>query len=98
MIYEEIAMRASLPSDSIRFAVILCIASAISALCGGITPAYGREKTLHLFQGGSDGAQPYGGLINGNDGYFYGATANGGGSGCQGTGCGTIYKLGPDGT
>jgi uncharacterized repeat protein (TIGR03803 family) len=41
-----------------------------------ITPA-GALTTLYMFTGGSDGSQPYAGLILGADGNFYGTTAGG---------------------
>lgn len=73
---------------------------SISALCltfvlfpREVLPAYSTEKTLHAFQCGSDGAMPSGGLIKNVDGDLYGATGNGGGSGCQGVGCGTVFKI-----
>jgi uncharacterized repeat protein (TIGR03803 family) len=63
-----------------------------------LTPK-GDETILYRFQGGSDGANPGGSLIKDKDGNFYGATAHGGGEGCgAGLGCGTIFKLAPDGT
>ena len=45
-------------------------------------------KTLHTFTGGFDGSQPYGGLIQGSDGNFYGTTYSGGGSGL-----GTVFSI-----
>ena len=38
----------------------------------------GALTTLHSFAGASDGSNPLGSLVQGNDGNFYGATANGG--------------------
>ena len=38
-----------------------------------ITPS-GAFATLHAFKGGSDGANPYGGMIQGTDGTLYGTT------------------------
>jgi hypothetical protein len=52
----------------------------------------GAENTLHNFDGGSDGANPYSGLIN-VGGLLYGTTDTGGGSGCNGEGCGTVYSI-----
>jgi uncharacterized repeat protein (TIGR03803 family) len=56
-----------------------------------ITPA-GVETVLHSFAGGSDGNYPYGSLIQGSDGNFYGMTANGGTNGA-----GTVFKITPAG-
>lgn len=52
----------------------------------------GTETTLHTFTGGTDGSQPWGGLIE-TGGYLYGTTTLGGGTGCGGTGCGTIFRV-----
>ncbi len=52
-------------------------------------------STLYSFAGASDGAGPVARIIIGPDGSLYGATANGGGSGCGGNGCGTIFNLKP---
>jgi uncharacterized repeat protein (TIGR03803 family) len=40
--------------------------------------AGGAFSNLYSFTGGSDGANPYGALAQGSDGYFYGTTASGG--------------------
>jgi len=54
--------------------------------------AQGQLLVLHNFANGSDGANPYAGLIKDVDGNLYGTTYNGG-QGCRGFGCGTIYRL-----
>jgi uncharacterized repeat protein (TIGR03803 family) len=56
-----------------------------------VTPA-GVETVLYSFAGGSDGANPYGGLIQGTDGNFYGMTYIGGTSGH-----GTVFMVTPTG-
>jgi hypothetical protein len=53
------------------------------------------EKVLHSFKGGSDGANPKGGLALDSKGAIYGLTVGGGGTGCQGPGCGTAFELNP---
>jgi uncharacterized repeat protein (TIGR03803 family) len=54
----------------------------------------GKEKVLHNFAGGAkDGAQPIAGVILDANGNLYGDTQYGGGTGCFGTGCGTVYKV-----
>jgi uncharacterized repeat protein (TIGR03803 family) len=58
----------------------------------------GTETVLHSFAGGSDGAIPWSGLLLDKSGDLYGTTTAGGGSAnCDG-GCGTIFRLTPDGT
>ncbi|MBV9263882.1 MAG: hypothetical protein JO324_06125 [Candidatus Eremiobacteraeota bacterium] len=67
--------------------------------CGtvySISPS-GAEKVLYRFSGGSDGSNPAAALID-VDGVLYGTTARGGGSGCGGFGCGTVYSIGTAGT
>ena len=60
----------------------------------------GTETVLHAFEGTSDGAYPQATLIADGSGNFYGTTSEGGatGTGCPKDGCGTIFKLAPDGT
>jgi uncharacterized repeat protein (TIGR03803 family) len=55
-----------------------------------ITPD-GVETVLWSFGGPGDGSQPWSGLIQGNDGSFYGTTSYGGTN--TGAGYGTIFKL-----
>lgn len=58
----------------------------------------GAFSVLHSFSGGTDGGQPMGRLFLGRDGDLYGTTVSGGNA-CSGEGgCGTIFKLAPDGT
>ena len=49
--------------------------------------------TLYSFQGGSDGAQPRARVVFGPDGALYGTTFTGGGTGCGGHGCGTLFTM-----
>jgi uncharacterized repeat protein (TIGR03803 family) len=62
----------------------------------------GNFHVLHAFTGGADGAYPYGSLIQDAAGDLYGAALSGGDLSCpQGlgvNGCGTVFKLAPDGT
>ncbi|MGA7459098.1 MAG: choice-of-anchor tandem repeat GloVer-containing protein [Candidatus Korobacteraceae bacterium] len=53
---------------------------------------------LYSFSGGLDGASPYGPVVIGPSGTIYGVTSFGGGSGCDGMGCGTVYSLRPSAT
>jgi uncharacterized repeat protein (TIGR03803 family) len=57
----------------------------------------GTETVLHAFKGGKkDGADPND-LIMDKSGNLYGTTELGGGTGCSGEGCGTVFKITPKG-
>jgi uncharacterized repeat protein (TIGR03803 family) len=60
----------------------------------------GQETVLYTFNGGTDGADPVGGLVLDAQGNLYGTTARGGEPNCawgQGLGCGTIFKISTSG-
>jgi uncharacterized repeat protein (TIGR03803 family) len=61
-------------------------------------PAEGQtawtETVLYRFTGGSDGREPFAGLIAGQQGALYGTTIRGG-TGNGGSGFGTVFKLTP---
>jgi len=62
-----------------------------------LTPS-GVETVLHSF-GGADGAVPWAGLVIDGRGNLYGTTYSGGDlSLCGGQGCGTVFKVTPNGT
>jgi hypothetical protein len=54
-----------------------------------------EREVLHRFQGGSDGIEPSGGVAVDAGGAIFGVTRYGGGSGCGGFGCGTVFRLSP---
>jgi len=54
--------------------------------------AAGTETVIHSFTGGTDGVNPFGGLVRDAKGNFYGTTREGGT-----VGAGTVYKLTPAG-
>ena len=61
-----------------------------------VTPE-GHETVLHSFTAANgDGAEPYAGLVFDWRGNLYGTTLSGGGTGC-GSGCGTVFKVTPEG-
>jgi uncharacterized repeat protein (TIGR03803 family) len=72
------------------------LALAFLALTG--SAAAKSDKILHSFGGGSDGANPYAGVISDRSGNLYGTTYTGGSSNCSGAGCGTVFKVTHDGT
>jgi uncharacterized repeat protein (TIGR03803 family) len=75
----------------------------VTACCGAndggtvfkVTPD-GVFTVLHAFAGGTDGMAPYGLTID-DKGNLYGTTVEGGGTGCPNEGCGTVFKITPDG-
>jgi len=52
----------------------------------------GALTTLYSFTGGEDGADPYAGLVQGTDGYFYGTTEYGGANNW-----GAVFKINTNG-
>jgi hypothetical protein len=57
-----------------------------------------KEKVLHAFKSGSDGANPNGGLVFDSKGTIYGTTYAGGNQNCKydsSLGCGTAFTLNP---
>jgi uncharacterized repeat protein (TIGR03803 family) len=57
-----------------------------------------KEKVLHAFKSGSDGANPNGGLVFDSKGTIYGTTFAGGNQNCKtdsSLGCGTAFRLKP---
>jgi uncharacterized repeat protein (TIGR03803 family) len=67
--------------------------------CGVVfkVEASGKESVLYTFKGGHDQGLPNGGLLRDRAGNFYGTTGDVIG-GCSSYGCGTVFKLAPDGT
>jgi uncharacterized repeat protein (TIGR03803 family) len=63
-----------------------------------LSPA-GQLTTLYSFTTESDGQWPFGGLVEGKDGYFYGTTSYGGTGfdGLQSGGQGTVFRVSPRG-
>ncbi len=49
----------------------------------------GALTSLYSFTGGNDGANPQAALVQGNDGYFYGTTKDGG----TNQQLGTVFKI-----
>ena len=68
--------------------VLMTVALASSA------SAEWKEKVLYSFQAGTDGADPQGPVYL-FDKMLYGTTASGGGTGCGGNGCGTLFRVKP---
>jgi len=68
---------------------LFCVATSIASQA--------QTFTLLASFDGSDGSHPYGeSLAQGRDGNFYGTTTLGGNSNCT-NGCGTVFRITPDG-
>lgn len=57
---------------------------------------FGSETVLYTFTGKADGANPNGGLVRDAEGNLYGTASGGGDPSCY-QGCGTVFKLEPNG-
>ena len=57
-----------------------------------------KESVLYAFKGGTDGYGPSGALMLDASGDLYGTTVSGGGCTALQYGCGTVFRLAPDGT
>ena len=61
----------------------------------------GQETVLHTFTGGSDGGNPFPGLVRDRAGNLYGTTGGGGDLSCTfypyAPGCGVVFKVDPSG-
>jgi uncharacterized repeat protein (TIGR03803 family) len=69
-------------------------ASACAGTVFKLDPATNTETVLYSFKAGTDGQAPLGGLVKvGN--LLYGTTYQGGGTGCGGSGCGTVFTVNP---
>ncbi len=69
--------------------------AAVAWIAAGPSTARAQEQVLYRFAGGNDGATPNAGLIADSSGNLYGTTSAGGGTGCGGYGCGTVFELSP---
>jgi len=77
-------------------AKMLCIVFVFCSAAAIASPAQ-VFTTLHSFSG-TDGNGPTA-LVQASDGDFYGTTAGGGtNNNCYGSGCGTVFKITPQGT
>jgi uncharacterized repeat protein (TIGR03803 family) len=74
-------------------------ASAGLLLCGASLSVRAETfSALHEFSNGSDGGFPEASLVQDSAGNYYGTTQVGGGTGCGGNGCGTVFRIASDGT
>ena len=76
---------------------LLSIASFVMAISLAES-AFGKETVLYSFRGAPDGEQPWGPLIADRHHNLFGTTNLGGTGSCSnGSGCGTVFELSPQG-
>ncbi|HEY5048217.1 MAG TPA: choice-of-anchor tandem repeat GloVer-containing protein [Rhizomicrobium sp.] len=75
------------------------LVSALTMTAAAVDAHVKSYNVVYAFAGGSDGAAPQAGVSMDAAGNLYGTTFNGGGVGvCQDVGgCGTVFKIAPDG-
>jgi uncharacterized repeat protein (TIGR03803 family) len=88
----------SKPSTRHKVVRVTTVLAAAVFACASVARAQVSFGIFHAFGGSPDGASPDAPLIQGADGNFYGTTYEGGGEGCGGRGCGTVFRMTPDGT
>lgn len=84
--------------QGLRRRIGLALSITVAALASFATAHASTETVLYRFMGGSDGALPFGGVIADQSGNLFGTTLEGGGACKVAKGCGTVFKLAPDGT
>ncbi len=71
----------------------------LALLIGTVTVAHGQTLNVLFNFDLTSGGTPYGPLVQGIDGNFYGTTVEGGNLNCEPPyGCGTIFRITPSGT
>lgn len=73
------------------------LAAAVITLSLAAVAQAQTEEVLHSFTGTPDGQYSSGGLLRDSAGNLYGATSEGGNTGCGFAGCGTVFELSPQG-
>ena len=76
-----------------------CFGSACGTVYELTPTPHGRwtHNVIYTFGGGTDGGYPQSGVILDAAGNVYGTTLLGGGTSCNGEGCGTVFQLSPAG-
>lgn len=82
-----------------RIVLSTLIALMATLLLAPVARTQYTESVLHALTGGSDGGQPFAGLIFDSKGSLYGTTYVGGVgfSNCSGGSCGVVFELTPAG-
>ncbi|HEX4079839.1 MAG TPA: choice-of-anchor tandem repeat GloVer-containing protein [Rhizomicrobium sp.] len=77
-----------------RAGMVLPLAAVAALAAGGLSTALAKGASYEvLYNFAGDGEIPYDNLKRSNSGHLYGTTLEGGGTGCGGNGCGTVFKI-----
>src|SRR5438445_7907325 len=79
------------PKKRVLTSILLAIVTGVP-----VTWAAPRYKVLHAFGNTGDGAGVWDSVTLDGRGNVYGTTSGGGGTGCNGQGCGTVFELTPE--
>jgi hypothetical protein len=74
---------------------VFAFASVVFIFSMAVSAATQKELVIHSFPGVPDGQYPTGGMVFDAAGNLYGATSEGGASGCGFGGCGAVFELSP---
>jgi uncharacterized repeat protein (TIGR03803 family) len=79
--------------------IVALVVALLSLWSGFAVSAQTLTTTLANFDSATGGVRPYAALVLGSDGNFYGTTNTGGNSAnCGSGGCGTVFRVTPNGT
>jgi len=100
-VFNRLAYAPGALHDSATMVLVACgVAAALTVTTGSATAATKQFSMLYSFcqqKKCADGAQPDGELVADMAGDLYGTTSSGGSTNCF-DGCGTVFRVAPDGT
>src|SRR5580704_4826958 len=84
-------MRSNKPCSAAKPIFMILMTLLLASVAHAQTQAT-KFKVVHTFHG-KDGSFPTGTLVRDSAGNIYGTTSGGGTGGCDGYGCGTVFKM-----
>jgi uncharacterized repeat protein (TIGR03803 family) len=85
-------MRSKKPCAAATSIFVVFVTLLLASIVGPTQSQAQTFKVLHTFHG-KDGSFPTGTLVRDSAGNIYGTTSGGGTGGCDGYGCGTVFKM-----